>query len=214
LLDMYPRERIYLKITPHQRREENVNRLWWAFLFTLVVGLAVAAAASPSSTARPEFVASHPQVGDRPLAIPFWIRNVGRRFVIRKIRIGEIPRKVGEEGLKEWLRSGAKQCASYLPAPYFCPRRQAIWSRWGVGYALSWNGRVPGAWTSPTSPRRIVKAMRVGVAYWLTCWTRGDRVSDGGIVTNLWYRLPSGSYVNDGWFETGTNSVIPGVGHC
>jgi hypothetical protein len=190
-------------------------RLLWACLLVVAVALSIsAAAASPSSTARPGWVRSQPHVGVREAAIPLWIRNVARRLVNFKIEIGEVPKHIAKEGLTDWLHSGAKFCPSYLPAPYFCPQRKVVWSRWGVGYALSWHRRVPGAWTSPRSPRRLVYAMRVGVPYWLTCWTVGDRVSDGGIITNLWYRLPSGSYVNDGWFETGTNSVIPGVRHC
>jgi hypothetical protein len=189
-------------------------RSGWACFVLAAVVLTISAAASSSSAARAETRASHPQTSERSLGIPLWIRNVARRLVNRKVRIGELPKEIAKEGLSEWLRSGAELCPSYLPGPYFCPVRKVIWSYWGVGYALTWHGQVPGAWTSPRSPRRLVKAMKVGVAYWLTCWTRGDLVTDGGIATRLWYRLRSGSFVNDGWFETGTNSVIPGVRHC
>jgi hypothetical protein len=172
--------------------------------------IALAAGVTPAA----DVAAARPDATTHATAIPLSIKNVARRLVHRKVEIGEIPREVAKEGISEWLRSGAKLCPSYLPAPFFCPHRKVVWSYWGVGYALSWHNRVPGAWSSPSSPRRLVYAMTVGVPYWLTCWTRGDRVTDGGIVTRLWYRLRSGNYVNDGWFETGTNGVIPGVAHC
>jgi hypothetical protein len=184
------------------------------FLAAVAIALAISGVASRGATADSGMTTSHPQVGARASAVPTWIKNVARRLVDRKIRIGELPRHVGKEALTEWLSSGAKVCPSYLPAPYFCPRRQVIWSRWGIGYGVSWYGKVPAAWTSPTSPRRFVYALTAGVPYWLTCWTYGDRSGDGRVDTSLWYRLRSGNYVNDAWFETGTNSVIPGVAHC
>ena len=190
-----------------------MNKLWCVLLVTLLAALLMpTASAAPATTAT--LVNAQPQVSARDLGIPFWIKNVAKRLLDRQVRVGEVTKEFAKEAVAEWVRSGAKVCPSYLPAPYFCPRKQTIWSRWGVGYALRWRGRVPGAWTSPTSPRRLVYAMTPGVPYWLTCYTRGDTVSDGGIVTSMWYRLRSGSYVNDGWFETGTNSVIPGVTHC
>jgi hypothetical protein len=48
----------------------------------------------------------------------------------------------------------------------------------------------------------------------LTCYAYGQTITDGGIRTSLWYRLTTGVWINDGWIDTGTDSVIPGVRRC
>lgn len=208
-------------------------RLWSACLLVLSTALTVSAAASPSFTerprlvsvqsatpavslsapARPDAVASQ-KVHVRAQVIPTWLRNLVRRVIRYKTDVGEITRRAGEEALTEWLRSGAKLCPSYLPAPYFCPHRQMVWYRWGIGYALGVGQYRALAMTAPKWSSDLAYVMTVGVPYWLTCWTLGDRSTLGVRRTRLWYRLRSGNYANDGFLNTGINDVIPGVRHC
>lgn len=189
-------------------------------VLVLLAMLVFALAAATASAAPARESAWRPAVSSGPTTVQApprtWLRTLARVFVTWKERHGEVATEVGEELFKEWLRE--EKCSNLLPAPFFCRPRPSIW---GVGFALSWHGRSPGVWTSPRSPRQLVRrrngsvyGLTPGVLYWLTCYARGDRVSDGGIVTNLWYRLPSRGWVNDGWLSTGTNSPIPGVRRC
>jgi len=189
-------------------------------LFSSVIALALLLGGA-ASTAGVALAGEAPnsadaQTAERAVPLGRWWRTLARRYVNRKVIAKEVGKQAAEHALEEWLLNG--KCSSLLPAQYFCPRTPL---RWGLGYALTWGGRQPGVWTSPSSPRRLVRltdgtvyALRVGTLYWLTCHVRGDLVTDGGIRTNLWYRLRSGGYVNDGWLQTGTNSVIPGVRSC
>jgi hypothetical protein len=174
---------------------------------------AVATATAPAKPSRPT-VLSAPEAKS---AIPFSrLRLLARKYVNFKIFRKEITKEVGKEALHELLVEG--RCSALLPARFFCPSKPPVW---GLGFALNWGGRSPGVWNSPSSPRRLIRlqnggvyTLRPGVLYWLTCYAYGDKVSDGGIVTRLWYRLRSRGWVNDGWVDTGTNYVIPGVRHC
>jgi hypothetical protein len=169
---------------------------------------AQATAGAHSATARPHSSAA--QTGFR---IPFWMRTLATRYLNRRVRIGEISGEVAKHALFEWSHSRGEFC-QILPGRFFCPARPQVITRWGIGYALSWNGNSPYAWTSPTWPRIARFVLTPGYAFWLTCYTYGDRVTDGGIKTSLWYRLTGGTYVNDGWVETGTNAPIAGMSHC
>jgi hypothetical protein len=189
-------------------------------LVLLVMVLALAFAGTTTGAASTRVSARRPATSHVPNSVQApprtWLRTLARVFVTWKERHGEVATEIGEELFKEWLRE--EKCSNLLPAPFFCPPRPSIW---GVGFALSWHGRSPGVWTSPNSPRQLVRlrngatyGLTPGVLYWLTCYVRGDRVTDGGIATNLWYRLPSRGWVNDGWVNTGTNYPIPGVRRC
>jgi hypothetical protein len=154
----------------------------------------------------------------RTVPIPSWLtrplRNLGRRVLNKEFakRMGKKAAKnAAEEAFDLWLDSGATDCPQFLPEKYFCNETPA---RWGVGQALSWRGRSPGTWSSPVSPRRYLGSLPVGGFFWLTCFWYGDLVTDGGIRTSLWYRLSNNYWVNDGWVDTGTNSVIKGVRRC
>lgn len=198
--------------------------------FVLAVALIAVIAAMGVATAatQPQEVASrgvrapaHADVRGTQSAFPTWLKNLAREFLEWKAEHGEVAQEVATEALKEWLRE--EKCSNLLPAPFFC-RSQVAHPKpvhWGAGYALSWNGLREVVWTQPRSPRAPVRlangsryTLTPGTLYWLTCYSRGDTVTDGGIRTNLWYRLPSGGWVNDGWLQTGTNNVIAGVGHC
>jgi hypothetical protein len=173
--------------------------------------------AQPAAAAQPQVTGRVAQ-SDRLAAPPPWLKSLARLFVQWKEEHGEVAGEVGKELLKEWLKN--EKCSNLLPAPYFCPSASSPTALWGRGYALTWRGKREAVWNSPTSPRSvvyrngIVYVLTPGTLYLLTCYARGDTASDGGISTNLWYRLPSGGWVNDGWVQTGTNSVIPGVAHC
>lgn len=155
-------------------------------------------------------------------ATPALLRSLARLFVHWKEQHGEVATEVGTELLKEYLRG--EKCSNLLPAPFFCPAPNPVTPRispWGVGYALTWHGGREFVWDSPSSPRSVIRfsngstyTLTPGKLYWLTCYAYGDTATDGGISTNLWYRMPSGGWVNDGWVETATNNPIPGVRHC
>jgi hypothetical protein len=165
------------------------------------------------ATQRPEVATAIP--------IPNWLtrtlRSLGRR-VLTKENIKRYGKKAGkeiaEQAFDSWVQSAGSDCPTFLTVRFFCTRPPTTQARWGVGQALTWRGRVPGTWSSPGVVRSIRGSLRVGAFYWLTCYAYGDLVSDGGISTRLWYRLRSGVWVNDGWVDTGTNDVIPGVSRC
>jgi hypothetical protein len=157
----------------------------------------------------------------RAIPIPEWmtrtLRSLGRR-VLTKENIKRYGKKAGkeiaEEAFDSWIESAGSDCPRFLTVRFFCERPSSVPDRWGVGRALTWGGRSPGAWSSPYRQRTFRGALRVGLFYWLTCYAYGQTITDGGISTALWYRLTSGVWVNDGWIDTGTNSVIPGVRRC
>jgi hypothetical protein len=183
-------------------------------LAALALSLLVARSASahePHKSVALELQGSHTRV-----PIGQWLRNLARRHLNWKVNARRATKAAASGALKRWLSE--RECSPLLPSEFFCPEEPL---QWGVGQALTWNGRVPGVWTSPSSPREPVRlesgapyTLRSGVLYWLTCYAWGDRGRDTWIGTSLWYRLRSGGYVNDGWLETGTNDVIPGVRRC
>lgn len=201
------------------RKGMRVRRL---LRIALIAGLVLAASFTATSASRAQRAASDtpataealPVSGSAlPIRIPFRIKSLARHWLEGAGHAGHLAPHLVAHELKTWRNSHGTRC-HYLPRSYFCPRSKSIWYRWGLGYALSWRNKAPGAWNSPSWPRHIVYVMTPGRLFWLTCWTRGDTVTDGGIVTNLWYRMPSGNYVNDGWVDTGTNNPILGVRHC
>jgi hypothetical protein len=179
---------------------------------------------SNASAASHHTVASHatqrPDVA-RAIPIPDWmtrtLRTLGRR-VLNKENIKRYGKKAGkeiaEQAFDSWVESAGSDCPRFLTVRFFCDRPASVPARWGVGRALSWRGGTPGAWSSPYQGRRFTGSLRVGWFYWLKCFGYGQTITDGGIATDLWYRLPSGEWVNDGWLDTGTNDAIPGVRRC
>ena len=117
---------------------------------------------------------------------------------------------------KAFIRSGV--CKAVLPAKLCNIGRSSSRrpSTWGLGLAVRLpNGQVPGVWNSPSSVRHLVGGpLTPGVFYYLTCWTLGQRIAGPFGATTLWYRLTNGGYVSDALLYTGTNDVVPGVGHC
>lgn len=178
-----------------------------------VLACAAAAAAQPRVEAGPVSVRPQASAATGGFRIPFWMRTLASRYLNRRVKIGEISAEVAKHALFEWSHSRGEVC-SLLPNRFFCPARPQLITRWGIGYALQWNGRWPYSWSSPASPRKALWILTPGNAFWLTCYTYGDRVTDGGIVTSLWYRLTNNTFVNDGWVETGTNAPIAGMSHC
>jgi hypothetical protein len=176
------------------------------------LALCATAAAAPGATARP--VAAARPARSAPFRIPSWIKNLAHDLGDFRESLGDVPKEVVKHGLEDWLRSGGTYCPFFLPSRYFCPRQHSVWSYWGVGYALSFGGKVPGAWSTPYKNRTFAYPLEPGKPFWLTCWTYGQRSSDGDHVTGLWYQLTDGFWVNDAWLDTGTNFRIPGVSHC
>jgi hypothetical protein len=134
------------------------------------------------------------------------LKKVGLSLIVK------VGGKFAKHLFDKWVSSGFTNCSPPIPK-FLCsskvrPSPHRI--MWGVGIANSIQGRSPGVWTRPTSPRLPVGSLTPGSPYYLTCWTLGDL--SGG--SSLWYRLPSGGYVADVWLFTGTDNVIPGVQHC
>jgi len=185
-------------------------------LVALGIASAVAVAGPASASARP-LEAARPEAGAALLQpIPPFLRNVARRFVRQPP--ANLARRAGRKAIRtaaeEFLESDGEQCGYPLPET-FCDRRPIAGRvRWGVGQALLYNGRPPGVWNRPSTPRSLIGALVPNAVYYLTCWTLGDRVSGPFVSTDLWYRLVSGGYVSDALLYTGTNDVITGVRHC
>jgi hypothetical protein len=117
---------------------------------------------------------------------------------------------------KAFIRTGA--CKAVLPDK-LCNIAKSSSRRpstWGLGLAVRLpNGQVPGVWNSPSSVRHQVgPPLTPGRFYYLTCWTLGQRIAGPFGATTLWYRVTNGGYVSDALLYTGTNDVVPGVGHC
>lgn len=181
----------------------------------LVVALVIALALNSSASAVPATSTESPAPRAQEAQLSpaaRWFRNVARRYLTRKVDARRITKKVAKEAFKEWLESEATSCPSPLPDRFFCPEEP---SRLGVGIALRLGDRLPGVWTSPVSPRRLLGPLRQGGLYWLSCHRYGDRSVDGVVATSLWYRLlDGGGWVNDGWLYTGTDDPISGVKPC
>jgi hypothetical protein len=196
-----------------------------ALLLALASGTLTASAAAATSTAsvgtrlvvRGDVAPATQQAQAAQLAsLAPWLKNQGSFWL--KWFVKTATRQVGRKAVKsvvKWRRSGGTRCDPPFPKRFCQARPSARRPMWGLGTALSYNGSRPGVWNRPTSPRRSdAYGLTAGSLYWLTCWTRGDRVSGPGGSSDLWYRLINGGYAADVWLYTGTDLVIPGVQHC
>jgi hypothetical protein len=191
--------------------------LWPGLLVVAAAVLALSLGATAASAHAPrESVAPRLQGTENRVPIAQWLRNLARQYLDWKVNARRVTKAGATWAFRRWVSE--QKCSPLLPTEFFCPEEPP---RWGVGQGLSWNGRVAAVWSSPVSPRTPVRVstgapdtLRPGVLYWLTCYARGDWARDTWIDTNLWYRLRSGGYVNDGWLLTGANDVIPGVRPC
>jgi hypothetical protein len=186
----------------------------------LAAGCVSLVCVAPAAARTHPHVPARQDVADRSAAseaVPTqWLKSLARRYFAWKEE-HEGTDEVAKQLLEAYLEND--KCSSLLPAMFFCPAKSPPPLKpprafWGSGFALSWHGASPGSWSAPRMPRHVIRALTPGVLYSLTCWASGSVVTDGGIVTKLWYRLPGGGWVNDGWVDTGTNGVIPGVAHC
>jgi hypothetical protein len=136
------------------------------------------------------------------------------RYAKFNSRVKKFVEEAGPEALDyaldSWMDSRGDTCRTPI-APNFCRPEPP---RLITGVALSWGGRVPGVWTAASSPRKLSRTLQPGTLQSLSCYVSGDRATDGGIKTSLWYRLSGGGYVNDGWLETGSNQPVVGVPRC
>jgi hypothetical protein len=112
--------------------------------------------------------------------------------------------------LNRYNRSEGGTCLRPIAVSFCRPEPQGM----VTGVSLIWNGKWPGVWSSPSSPRTLLHGLGPGYLQKTTCYRYGDRASDGVIATRLWYRLEGGGYVNDGFLETGTNAPVPGSRPC
>jgi hypothetical protein len=143
-----------------------------------------------------------------PIRVPDWLRQEARDFA------DELPEVHVHAHMHEqqWEQSGGRTCIPPLNPVYFCRPRPHP----GLGFALTSNGSVGGAWSSPYLGRTLVGRLLADHFYWLQCYTYGQ-ASYGPFTSSdsLWYRLPGdGSYISDAWLDTGTNGPQPGVPAC
>ena len=112
--------------------------------------------------------------------------------------------------LSRYSSSGGSTCLRPIAVSFCRPEPRGV----VTGVSLIWNGRRPGVWSFPSSPRKLLRVLGAGHVQKTTCYAYGDRASDGVIATRLWYRLEGGGFVNDGFLETGTNAPVPASRPC